>query len=599
MNKYDVRRLPLSVAVSSVLVTGAAQAAVITVDSSADAPLGTYASDCTLRAAIASANTDTAVDGCVAGTAGLDEIEFDQSLASSTITTSDAQFEITSPVSITGPVEGDSTGLTISGGGLYRTLWIEGNAPGSIEVSLDSLTVRDGYLGLLSPDFFGGAGINSRNADLSLTDVQVTSNYSYYGRNGLYLSNGALSIERATINNNFDGYLGGTGGGVTTLNAEVVITDSQIQNNKTAYGAGGLLLNESISVISGSVISSNSADDYFGFGNGGGIKVSGGELTLIDSEIRDNDISSAGSGGGIHSRRTDVTLVNTEVESNSIGYYFGFTQRGAGIYADEGSLTLTDSSVSNNSIDSYFLAGGGIFADSLALDIQRTRVSGNQLNSYQSAYGSGLYLSNVSGTIAYSDVSLNDVYGDYANGAGIVLASGDLELVNTTVSGNTITSYNPGNIGAASGILLSSTSSLTLTHSTVANNRPDGGELTRTIQVGPQAGFTLINSLISGPTDLDLCSTQASSATLSLAVDTSCTGTATDPTDLALGSLNDNGGPTRTHSLGTGSVAIDAAGDCDTDHGVALDQRGLVRVLPCDIGAFEFFDGVFADRFED
>ena len=72
MTKYDVRRLPLSCGGQrSVLVTGAAQAAVITVDSSADAPLGTYASDCTLRAAIASANTDTAVDGCVAGTAGL------------------------------------------------------------------------------------------------------------------------------------------------------------------------------------------------------------------------------------------------------------------------------------------------------------------------------------------------------------------------------------------------------------------------------------------------------------------------------------------------------------------------------------------------
>ena len=64
---------------------------------------------------------------------GSDEIEFDQSLASSTITTSEAQFEITSPVNITGPVEGDPTGLTISGGGLYRTLWIEGSAPGSIE----------------------------------------------------------------------------------------------------------------------------------------------------------------------------------------------------------------------------------------------------------------------------------------------------------------------------------------------------------------------------------------------------------------------------------------------------------------------------------
>ena len=31
---------------------------------------------------------------------------------------------------------------------------------------------------------------------------------------------------------------------------------------------------------------------------------------------------------------------------------------------------------------------------------------------------------------------------------------------------------------------------------------------------------------------------------------------------LALGPLQDNGGPTLTHALGTGSVAIDAAVDC-------------------------------------
>jgi hypothetical protein len=58
---------------------------------------------------------------------------------------------------------------------------------------------------------------------------------------------------------------------------------------------------------------------------------------------------------------------------------------------------------------------------------------------------------------------------------------------------------------------------------------------------------------------------------------------------LDLGELADNGGPTMTHALGTGSVAIDhiPAVDCE----VTEDQRGEPRPetggTMCDVGAFE------------
>jgi hypothetical protein len=58
---------------------------------------------------------------------------------------------------------------------------------------------------------------------------------------------------------------------------------------------------------------------------------------------------------------------------------------------------------------------------------------------------------------------------------------------------------------------------------------------------------------------------------------------------LDLGELVDNGGPTMTHALGAGSVAIDVipAVDC----GVTEDQRGQPRPetggTMCDVGAFE------------
>ena len=57
--------------------------------------------------------------------------------------------------------------------------------------------------------------------------------------------------------------------------------------------------------------------------------------------------------------------------------------------------------------------------------------------------------------------------------------------------------------------------------------------------------------------------------------------------DLKLGELANNGGPTETHALGEGSVAVDQipADMCEVD----ADQRGEPRPAGdgCDVGAFE------------
>ena len=53
-----------------------------------------------------------------------------------------------------------------------------------------------------------------------------------------------------------------------------------------------------------------------------------------------------------------------------------------------------------------------------------------------------------------------------------------------------------------------------------------------------------------------------------------------------LGALADNGGPTLTHALLTGSPAIDAGNDAACP---ATDQRGVTRPqgAHCDIGSYE------------
>jgi hypothetical protein len=73
-----------------------------------------------------------------------------------------------------------------------------------------------------------------------------------------------------------------------------------------------------------------------------------------------------------------------------------------------------------------------------------------------------------------------------------------------------------------------------------------------------------------------------------------------------IGALNDNGGHSRTHTLGTGSPAIDAGSNTDCG---SYDQRGFTGpiqlgpkrqvdgnkdgIAMCDIGAFEARTSVF------
>jgi len=77
------------------------------------------------------------------------------------------------------------------------------------------------------------------------------------------------------------------------------------------------------------------------------------------------------------------------------------------------------------------------------------------------------------------------------------------------------------------------------------------------------------------------CSTAVSANGTNFDTDGSCGAgfTKVTPAELNLGPLADNGGPTKTHALQTGSVAIDAASDCTLLDGttpVTTDQRGVL-----------------------
>ena len=110
--------------------------------------------------------------------------------------------------------------------------------------------------------------------------------------------------------------------------------------------------------------------------------------------------------------------------------------------------------------------------------------------------------------------------------------------------------------------------------------------------------MTISNTIIADSDPATNCSGTFTSGGHNLSSDNSCAANLTGPGDLnntdpVLGALADNGGPTRTHALLTGSPAIDAGDNVGCS---STDQRGFVRPKDgdrdcnalCDIGAYEF-----------
>lgn len=258
-------------------------------------------------------------------------------------------------------------------------------------------------------------------------------------------------------------------------------------------------------------------------------------------------------GGGINNVGT-LTISNSTLTANSAtGARFG--AQGGGIY-NSGTLTIDTSTVRANTVSSTTgspVYGGGIYTIG-TLTINKSTLSGNS-GSRSVTTGGGIYTTGGRLTINNSTVNANSASfgGGIANGAGLVTIN------NSTLSGNTATASGGGIYGNA-----------TVQNIIVANS-PFGGNCSGTITSN---GYNLSgdNSCsFDGPGDLN-------------------------NTDPKLGPLQNNGGPTQTMALLSGSPAIDAGNPsgCTDGQGHLLktDQRGQPRPDRedsggCDMGAFE------------
>jgi hypothetical protein len=345
--------------------------------------------------------------------------------------------------------------------------------------------------------------------------------------------------------------LGSSGGGVLNDHASLTISNCSLTTNGATYG-GAIYSDGSGGSATLAVLNSSISGNH-AVSAGGGIYNNGSTATvsLTNSSVSSNSAFysdnqfAVGDGGGIYNGGGTLTITNTAVNNNLAGVTDPFPAGTGGGISSSGTLTITNSTISGNS---GYLAGGGIACGG-AVTITSSTVSGNYANAQHDGqpYGRG---GGISGSVTLANSTLS---GNYASlsGGGI---NGGGGITNTTISGN-----NGGGIVVSGALEIGNTVLKAGTGANISNN---GGMVT-------SHGYNVCSDngggFLNGPGD------QIN-------------------TDPMLGPLQDNGGPTFTHELLTGSPAIDA-GDPNFTPPPYYDQRGPVffriRNGRIDVGSFE------------
>ena len=547
----------------SAVLAVSAQAATFTVTTTGDAPAGACGPTCTLRDAIAGANS----------TAGDDTIDFSSGL-SGTIRLTQGALSIApansaDKLTITGPgasglaVSGDFNGDGVPDAGDSQVLTIGQSG----DVSISGLTLTDGF----SSTHHGGAVEVTNNGVLTLTNDAVTNSDTTYASGNLggggISTNGQLTLDGTTVSGNTAP--AAIGGGINSAYGDLKISNSTISGN-TALGGGGLR-QIGFATITNSLVTGNDATGSPSLYGGGGID-NESSLNISGSTVSGN--VSAGPGGGILSR----SKYNFAVSDSSISGNTAPTGGGLAISAASPkytSISLVESTVSGN----HGAHGAGIQIADVArgdrVTINRSTIWGNQGG--PGSFGGGILVDgDLSGTF---DVLDSTISGNAASaGGGVSLGSdtnttffptyngsptGAVDFDNSTIASNAATGHGGGiylsEYGSGSPTVQKS-GSANIDSTIVAGNAAAGAasDLTR-VATSTSGGFDSAFSLIQQPGSAPL--TKQSTIV------------GADP---KLGALANNGGPTLTQLPAGTSPVIDQG---RAPQNLGVDQRNQPRTV--------------------
>ena len=299
---------------------GAVNAASISVDkSSVDDTNGT----CTLPNAITAANTDTATNGCAAGS-GADTITLGVN-----ITLSAELPLITSEITIEG------ADYDIDGNDQYQIFYVDGG-----DLTINNITLTGGDAGS-----YGGA-IDTVGGSLTVTNSRLEDNEAGLLGGAIATDNTNVIIRNSTFVNNTSGSLGGALAFFSNVPSDVGWTeDMEVKTlliDQTTFGED---------VPAGCAAADISADpENHADASGGAIRISGGDATIRRSSFIGNHAGV--DGGAIYASAWRFLFENNTISCNRAD------ADGGGMYIIVGDLILRHNTIYQNSAGDE---GGGLF----------------------------------------------------------------------------------------------------------------------------------------------------------------------------------------------------------------------------------------------
>jgi hypothetical protein len=427
-------------------------------------------------------------------------------------------------------------------------------------------------------------GIVTPNSEFAMAWFEwgATTNYgSTTAPEGLYSGNASVALSSVITGlsplTTYHFRLVATNDLGTTYGADMpFITVSRVVTTLADSGAGSLR----------QTIADSSSGERIGFAPGltGEITLTSGDLLITNSlEIIGPGAAILAVSGNDNSRVFCLSNSAAVVSISSLTIRNGRAAavddwNGGGIY-NRGALTLSGCTLANN----FAVQGGGLFTGEHAATIVNCTFDGNR-----AGYGGGIWTSHS------LDISCSTLVGNFAtDGAALHGGSAGFPVIMTDC---TVAYNHPATNGGSIFVFPVLPYALALTNCSVASNSPGAAiylyagaraQLCNTIVAGngyESAGFDVFGDFLSAGQNL----IGTTNGATGFGVPGDLCGSSAAPLDPRLGPLADNGGPTLTFPLLTGSPAINA-GDDSVLAFLSTDQRGYPRKssLHVDIGAFE------------
>lgn len=340
----------------------------------------------------------------------------------------------------------------------------------------------------------------------------------------------------------------------------------------TSYGAGGGAIDLEMQTdssptftIANATITSNSVTGTGFYGDGGGIDIFSGVVSITNSTIGSQGAGNSAitRGGGVVVGFSgaaysicgtlyagNLTITNSTVASNSLSGASNVAFGGGGLANGSSVLSINGSTIAFNSISNTTTGGGGIFAVGGGGTATTTILNSTLFANTSSNFGGGI-MNNYSGSGSTISITNGTAYQNTATSAGGNIYNAD------GVGGNVISAQNSiaaGGAAASGSDIWNLDTFVSLGYNLVQQSSHYGSGTSN----APQTGDLVGQSPGLAP------------------------------------SLADNGGPTLTladtsSSPGKGHVPF-ASGLCNGATGTSVDQRGFSRGAGgvCDIGAYEF-----------